>query len=89
MESTYSFAGMTLTEIFEIQSLQSIFIKFWYLGLTSDPIVAPLDAPLFRAIRKSLTFANCFTFEMPLRTYIQFTDRILTALEAIHPRPTF
>lgn len=41
MESTYSFAGMTLTEIFEIQSLQSIFIKFWYLGLTSDPIVAP------------------------------------------------
>lgn len=78
--SSYSFAGMTLTEIFEIQPLQSLFIKFWYLGLTSDHVVAPEDTPLFRAIRKSLTFANCFTFEMPLRTYIQFTDKILQAL---------
>jgi len=35
MDTNYSFSGMTLTEIFEIQSLQSLFIKFWYLGLTS------------------------------------------------------
>ncbi len=89
MESNYSFAGMTLTEIFEIQSLQSLFIKFWYLGLTSEGVIAPEDASLFKAIKKSITFANCFSYEMPLRTYINFTDKILQALEAIHPRSTF
>jgi len=62
MDTNYSFSGMTLTEIFEIQSLQSLFIKFWYLGLTSDSIIATEDASIFRAIRKSITFANCFTF---------------------------
>jgi len=40
MEMNYSFSGMTLTEIFEIQPLQSLFIKFWYLGLTSESVVA-------------------------------------------------
>jgi hypothetical protein len=41
MDTNYSFSGMTLTEIFEIQPLQSLFIKFWYLGLTSEQIVSP------------------------------------------------
>lgn len=80
MEQNYSFAGMTLTEIFEIQSLQSLFIKFWYLGLTSDSIVANEDANLFKAIRKTITFANCFTFEMPLRSYINYIDKIMQSL---------
>lgn len=53
---------MTLTEIFEIQPLQSLFIKFWYLGLTSEQLVAPEDVIFFKSIRKSLTFANCFGF---------------------------
>jgi hypothetical protein len=40
MDTNYSFAAMTLTEIFEIQSIQALFIKFWYLGLTSEALVA-------------------------------------------------
>lgn len=72
MDTNYSFAGMTLTEIFEIQSLQSLFIKFWYLGLTSEAIVSSEDNNVFRAIRKNITFANCFTFEMPIRTYVNY-----------------
>jgi hypothetical protein len=51
--------------------------------------VAPEDGALFKAIRKNITFANCFTFEMPLRTYINFNDKILQALAAIEPRRTF
>lgn len=62
MDTNYSFSGMTLTEIFEIQPLQSLFIKFWYLGLTSELIISPEDANIFKAIRKNVTFANCFTF---------------------------
>ncbi len=80
---------MTLTEIFEIQSLQSLFIKFWYLGLSSESIVAPEDATLFKAIRKSVSFANCFSFEMPLRSYINYVDRLMQALGQIDPRKTF
>lgn len=72
MDTNYSFSGMTLTEIFEIQPLQSLFIKFWYLGLTSESIVATEDANIFKAIRKNATFANCFTFEMPIRSYVNF-----------------
>jgi hypothetical protein len=89
MESNCSFAGMTLTEIFDIQPLQSLFIKFWHLGLTSEAVAAPEDAALFRAIRKNITFANCFTFEMPLRTYINYIDKVLQALATIDPRRTF
>lgn len=47
------------------------------------------EAALFRAIRKSISFANCFTFEMPLRTYINYVERILQALAGIDPRKTF
>lgn len=66
-----------------------MFIKFWYLGLTSEGVVALEEAALFRAIRKSISFANCFTFEMPLRTYINYVERILQALAGIDPRKTF
>lgn len=69
--------------------MQSLFIKFWYLGLTSEGVVALEEAALFRAIRKSISFANCFTFEMPLRTYINYVERILQALAGIDPRKTF
>jgi len=89
METNYSFSGMTLTEIFEIQPLQSLFIKFWYLGLSSEGVVANEDSALFRAIRKNLTFANCFTFEMPLRSYINFMEKIIQSLAAIDPKKTF
>ena len=47
------------------------------------------DVGIFKAIRKNISFANCFTFEMPLRTYINFKDKILQALSAIEPRKTF
>lgn len=40
MQSTASFGGLSLTEIFEIQAIQTLLIKFWYLGLTSDCLVA-------------------------------------------------
>jgi len=51
--------------------------------------VAGEDAALFRAIRKNLSFANCFTFEMPLRSYINFMEKIIQSLAAIDPRKTF
>jgi len=89
MEQNYLFSGMSLTEIFEIQSLQSLFIKFWYLGLTSESIIASEDASIFKAIKKSITFANCFSFEMPLRTYINYIEKIMLALAQISPRKTF
>ena len=62
MKNTINFAGLSLTEIFEIQPIQSLLIKFWYLGLTSDCLIAKEDATTFKTIRKSLNFANCFTF---------------------------
>lgn len=40
MQSNVSFNGLSLTEIFEIQAIQSLLIKFWYLGLNSDCLVA-------------------------------------------------
>jgi hypothetical protein len=51
--------------------------------------VAPEDATLFKAIRKSVSFANCFSFEMPLRSYINYVDRLMQALGQIDPRKTF
>lgn len=83
------FSGMTLTQIFEIQPIQSLFIKFWYLGLNSEFIVAEEDQNIFKTIRKNITFANCFSFEMPFRTYINFMDKIMIVLEKFEPRKTF
>ena len=89
MESSLSFTGMTLTEIFDIQSIQSLFIKYWYLGLTSECLVANEDNNIFKAIRKSITFANCFTYEMPIRTYVNYIDRIMVPLTNLDPKKTF
>lgn len=72
MQATINFSGLSLTSIFEIQSIQSLLIKFWYLGLTSDCLVAREDVAAFKSIRKSINFATCFTFEMPIRTYVNF-----------------
>lgn len=83
MQSSVSFSGLSLTEIFEIQSLQSLLIKFWYLGMTSDFLIAKEDATTFRVIKKSLNFANCFTFEMPMKTYVNFIDRIMVSIIAL------
>lgn len=52
-------------------------------------MVATEDANIFKAIRKNVTFANCFTFEMPIRSYVNFIERILQALAGIDPRRTF
>lgn len=89
MQSSISFSGLPLTEIFEIQSLQSLLIKFWYLGLNSDCVIAKEDATTFRAIRKSLNFANCFSFEMPIRSYINFVEKIMKAINELNPKPIF
>jgi len=40
MQTCVNFGGLSLTEIFEIQAIQTLLIKFWYLGLTSDCIIA-------------------------------------------------
>lgn len=40
MQNPVNFGGLSLTEIFEIQSIQSLLIKFWYLGLTSDCLIS-------------------------------------------------
>jgi hypothetical protein len=45
-----------------MQLIQSLLIKFWYLGLTSDCLIAKEDYNTFKAIRKIINFANCFTF---------------------------
>jgi hypothetical protein len=36
-----SFSGMSLTEIFELPQLQSLLLKFWFLGLTCEQLVVP------------------------------------------------
>lgn len=89
MQTCINFSGLSLTEIFEIQAIQSLLIKFWYLGLTSDCLIAKEDAATFKTIRKAITFANCFTFEMPLRTYISYGDRIMKTLGRLDPKPIF
>ena len=62
MQSCVNFGGLSLTEIFEIQVIQTLLIKFWYLGLNSDCLIAKEDAVTFKTIRKAINFANCFTF---------------------------
>lgn len=89
MQSTTSFGGLSLTEIFEIQAIQTLLIKFWYLGLTSDCLIAKEDTIAFKAIRKAINFANCFTFEMPIKTYLNFADRIMKALGKLEPKQIF
>lgn len=81
MKSAIAFTGLSLTEIFEIQPIQSLLIKFWYLGLTSDCLIAKEDVVSFKTIKKNLNFANCFTFEMPLKTYINFAERLMIPLQ--------
>ena len=83
MQNSIAFSGLSLTEIFEIQALQSLLIKYWFLGLTSEITVAKEDQTAFKPIRKTISFANCFTFEMPIKTYINFMERIMITLGEI------
>lgn len=89
MQSSVNFGGLSLTEIFEIQSIQTLLIKFWYLGLNSDCLIAKEDIVAFKTIRKAINFANCFTFEMPIKTYINFAERIMKALGKLEPKQIF
>jgi hypothetical protein len=72
-----------------MQLIQSLLIKFWYLGLISDCLIAKEDVPTFKTIRKAVNFANCFTFEMPIKTYINYAERIMRALGRLEPKPIF
>ena len=89
MKNSVPFTGLSLTEIFQIQPIQSLLIKFWYLGLTSDSLISKEDVTTFKTIKKTLNFANCFTFEMPLKTYINFADRLMKPLSEIQPKIIF
>lgn len=79
-----SFAGFTLTEIFELPQLQSLLLKFWFLGLTCEHIVIAEEEQYFRMIKKTINFANCFTFEMPAQMYYSLLDRTAFALTSLN-----
>ena len=89
MQNIVSFGGLSLTEIFEIQPIQSLLIKFWYLGLTSELIIHKEDQMALKIIKKTITFANCFTFEMPIKSYVNYIDRIMLAIIELDPKKTF
>ncbi len=80
---------MTLTKIFEIQAIQSVLIKFWYLGLTSPELIAYEDVQTLKPLLKNVVFANCFTFELPLKTYCNFMEFIMAALDQLKPLKIF
>jgi hypothetical protein len=75
---------MSLTEIFELPQLQSLLLKFWFLGLTCEQIVMLEEEQYFRMIKKTINFANCFTFEMPAQMYYAMLDRIACALSNLN-----
>jgi hypothetical protein len=44
----------------------------------------PEEEQYFRMIKKTINFANCFTFEMPAQMYYALLDRIALALSHLN-----
>ena len=79
-----SFSGLSLTEVFEIPQIQSFLLKIWYHGLLSDCDMAEEELAQFRLLKRTITFANCFTVEMQVKMYYRLFERLSIVLSDLN-----